>query len=112
MSTQVQELPLYDDPYFEYTLNIEDENKIFTLRWADRTASWYIDIKKEDLTPIIEGVRLVSYFPLLADYALSDKNITGYIYLVDSGDYISNKLSNNPEALKQYYRMFYIYEEE
>ena len=112
MATIVLEIPTYVDPYFQYTTVIEDSTKLITLRWMDRTSSWYLDIKQEDLTPVVEGVKLVPYYPVLIDYALSDSGISGYFLLVDSGSYISNKLGDNPEALNQYYKLYYVYEEE
>jgi hypothetical protein len=112
MATITLEIPTYPEPYFQYTTVIEDSNKLITLRWVDRTSSWYIDIKQEDLTPIVEGVRLVPYYPLLTDYALTSAGMTGYFLLIDSGSYLSNKLGENPEALNQYYKLYYIYEEQ
>lgn len=109
MTSIVTELPLFSDSYFEYSFPLENDTKIFTFRWNNRELAWYFDIKQEDLTPIIRGVKLVAYYPLLADFALAESGITGYLTLVDSGNYASNKLSELPENLPQYYRLFYTY---
>lgn len=111
--TQIStELPLYSDPFYEYRIALEDEARAITLRWQDRTSSWYLDVKQDDLTPIVLGIKIVPYYPILADYQLQGFGINGYFVLVDSGDFVTDKLDTSPEALAQYYRLFYIYEEE
>lgn len=112
MAQVITELPLYDDPYYEYRIALEDEARVMTFRWQDRTSSWYIDLKQDDLTPIVLGIKLVPYYPILADYQLQEKGINGYLVLTDSGDFLSNKLDSSPESLAQFYRLFYIYEDE
>lgn len=112
MAQIITELPLYNDSYYEYRIALEDQARVITFRWQDRTSSWYLDINQDDLTPLILGIRIVPYYPILADYQLQDKGLNGYFVLVDSGDFITDNLSNSPEALAQYYRLFYIYEEE
>ena len=106
------ELPLFSEPYHEYRTALEDQSVLLTFRWQDRTSSWYMDIKQDDLTPIVLGIKLVPYFPILADYQLQDRGLGGYLVLIDAGDFQSNKLNNSPAAMKQFYRLFYVYEEE
>lgn len=112
MAQQFTELPLYPEPFYEYRIALEDEARLVTFRWQDRTSSWYIDVKQDDLTPVVLGIKLVPYYPILADYQLQESGINGYFVLVDSGDLITDKLDASPEALAQYYRLFYVYEEE
>lgn len=112
MAQQFTELPLYSEPYYEYRIALEDEARVVTFRWQDRTSSWYLDVKQDDLTPVVLGIKLVPYYPILADYQLQELGVNGYFVLVDSGDFITDKLSASPEALAQYYRLFYVYEEE
>jgi hypothetical protein len=112
MTQLITELPLYSEPYHEYRIALEDQARVVTFRWQDRTSSWYIDLKQDDLTPIVLGVRIVPYYPILADYQLQEKGINGYFVLVDKGDFISDKLNTSPQSLSQFYRLFYIYEDE
>lgn len=106
------QLPLFTDVYHEYSLPLEDDNFILTFLWQERTSSWYMDIRKDDLTPVVLGIRLVIDFPILADYKLKDFGLNGYFVLEDKGQYISNKLSTSPEALADNYQLFYLYPEE
>lgn len=112
MAQQFTELPLYSDSYYEYRIALEDEARVVTFRWQDRTSSWYLDVKQDDLTPVVLGIKLVPYYPILADYQLQELGINGYFVLVDSGDFITDKIATSPEALAQYYKLFYVYEEE
>jgi hypothetical protein len=112
MTQIVTEMPLYPEPYYEYRVALEDQARVVTFRWQDRTSSWHMDIKQDDLTPIVLGIKLVPYFPILADYQLQDKGLSGYFVLVDSGDFLSNQLNSSPKALQQFYRLFYVYEDE
>lgn len=105
------ELPLFDSDYYEYTINFEGESRIITFMWNYRSSCWHFDIRQDDLTPIVLGVKLVPYYPMLSDYQLQDHGLNGYLYLTDSGSYVSNKLNESIENLAKHYRLFYIYEE-
>lgn len=109
MTSVVTELPLFSDPYFEYTTPLEDENFVITFRWNERSMDWYLEVFKEDLTPVIKSMKLVSYYPVMADFAFKESGLSGYFTLVDSGDKVSNKLKLGPQSLSQYYRLFYTY---
>ena len=110
--TQVVELPLFSDPYYEYTMSLQDQSFIFTFRWMERTRDWYLDIRLDDLTPVVLNYKLVTYYPMMVDYVLSSYGLTGYFLLSDSGTFETSKLSDSVESLSNYYRLFYVYEEE
>lgn len=111
--TVITELPLYPEPYYQYVAELEDSNRVFQFRWVDRTSSWYMDILQDDKTPILLGIKLVAYFPIMADYQLQKHGITGFFVLLDKGATISDGLSDNDvTALSTHYRLFYINNEE
>ena len=112
MAQVFTELPLYSDPFYEYRIALEDQARVVSFRWQDRTSSWYMDIKQDDLTPVVLSIKLVPYYPILADYQLQESGLNGYLVLVDKGDFITNKLNESTNSLPQFYRLFYIYEEE
>lgn len=106
------ELPLFLDPFYEYTFTLEDQVFVITYKWLSRTRDWYIDITLEDLTPVLLNYKLVPNYPMIIDYDLSEHGITGYFLLINSGEFIDDRLSNSVESLSNYYRLFYFYEEE
>lgn len=108
----IVQLPLHADYYFEYSIPLEDDNFILTFLWQERSSAWYLDIRKDDLTPVVLGIKLVPYYPILADYQLKDFGLNGYFALEDSGQYISDSLNTTAEALYKNYNLFYIYPEE
>lgn len=111
MASIVTELPLYSEPYFEYAINLEDVTRTLTFRWQDRNSSWYLDVRQGDDEYIVKGVRLVQDFPILYEYVLDEKDMSGYFCLIDAGDYSSGKLADDYTSLAKFYRLFYIYTE-
>lgn len=110
MKRSITEIPLYSDPYFSYSVALEGVNRTLTFKWNTRTSSWSFNVVHDDGTVIVQGIRLVLDYPILVDYRLGGKELTGYFVLVDSGDFPSNKLSTSPDALPQWYKFFYVYE--
>ncbi len=109
MTTTTIELPLYNDPYFSYDIDLQGTNRKLTFRWNERASSWHFDIIHDTGEPVVLGVRMVKNYPMLIDYELTGFGLNGYFALVDAGEYKSGKLSTSPEALVQWYRLFYIY---
>lgn len=103
------ELPLYQDIYYTYSIGLETSKYVFTFLWNDRAKSWHMDIRKEDQTPVVLGIKMVSSFPLMADYTLEDHDITGYFVLMPKTREMGI-LSDNPNNMAQYYRLYYVYE--
>ena len=109
MTTNIIELPLYSDPYFSYNIDLEGVNRTLTFRWNDRANSWHFDITQEEGKSVVAGIRVVANYPMLVDYQLDEYSMTGYFALVDAGSFSSGKLDTKPEAMSQWYKLFYIY---
>jgi hypothetical protein len=105
----VIELPLYEDQYYTYTTNLEGARYSLTFLWNERDGGWRMDILKEDRTPILLGYKIVSSYPMLADYSLNDDGISGYMVLLPKSKE-AGLLRTAPSAKAQYYRLYYIYE--
>lgn len=107
----VTQLPLSEtDVYYTYSTALEDSNFILTFLWNDRDKAWRMDIRKEDNTPVVLGYKIVSSYPMMADYTLNDDGLSGYFALVPKSKE-SGLLSSSPSAMRQYYQLFYVYEE-
>lgn len=104
------ELPLYpDSKYYTYSCALESKQFNFTFLWNDRDSSWRMTIKEEDLTEIVRAHRLVSSYPMMADYSLESYGITGYFLLLPKTVDLEI-LNEQPGNLAQYYKLFYVYE--
>ncbi len=78
-------LPLFSDPSYTYTANIEKKSFQFSFNWNDRMASWFFDLSTDTGVKILTGQRLVPDFAMTFDYALQDFGLTGF-FLLSAGN--------------------------
>lgn len=102
-------MPTYSDVYYTYSIGLENNKFILSFLWNDRDKGWRMSIRKEDLTPIVLGYKIVSSYPMMADYALQDDGLTGYFVLIPNSNE-NYTLDDQPSSMSQYYSLFYIYE--
>lgn len=109
MATVISKLPLFSDPITSYSVDVEGVNRTIVFKWNNRTSNWHFDLINDDGTVVVEGIKLVPNYPMLVDYQLEEKDLTGYFCLVDAGSFPSNKLNVGPESLPQWYELYYVY---
>lgn len=107
----VVKMPLYSDDFYNYTISLQNQKYNISFLWNERDSAWRMSIKHEDLTPIVVGYKLVSSYPMMADYALEDDGLTGYFLLLPKSVEVG-LLGLNSGNMFQYYDLFYIFEEE
>lgn len=106
----VIQLPLSEtDVYYTYTTALEGSKYNLTFLWNERDMGWRMDIRKEDGTAVVLGYKIVSSYPMMADYALGDDGLTGYFALVPKSKE-AGLLATSSSAMRQYYQLFYVYE--
>ena len=110
MKQVITELPLYSDPHFSYSVSLEKVNRALEFKWNSRTSTWSFNVVNDNGEVVVQGIKLVLNYPILVDYRLAEKGLTGYFFLADAGEFPSNKLSTAPEEIAQWYRLFYVYE--
>lgn len=76
------QLPLASLPAYNYDIEIESIIYNFTFLYNSKFNFWTMDIRRQDLTPIILGVKLVLNYNLRYPYAYPDL-FTGNLYLID-----------------------------
>jgi hypothetical protein len=108
-TTIIVELPLYDDKKYRYSLPLEGLSLQFTYYWVDRCSSWHLDIRREDQTPIILGMSLVSQYPMTVDYTFEDYGLTGYFLLKPVNVSVAPQLGSNMTVMPEFFRLFYVY---
>lgn len=99
-------LPLFQDPFYQYTLALEGETKVFSFYWNERDRHWRMDIRYEDDTPVALGTKLVPLSPILLTNRLEDFNIRGFFAVVPLNDSVDN-IREDYRNLAQYYRLVY-----
>lgn len=104
------QLPLFNDVYYSYTMNIEQENLTFVFRYNERSKSYYVDIYNQDGVPQILGVRIVPEYPLANNHKIG--NLTGYFSVEAKHPSLIEKTRTEPENIAEHFVMFYQYETE
>jgi hypothetical protein len=105
----VTEVPLYQDTYYRYTLNLEGIQRTLNFYWNERDGGWHFDLKNIDGTPVILGQKLVAQYPILVDYRLTSKSLSGYMMLVPNN--IETRVDPlDSSVIPQFFKLYYIYE--
>ncbi len=103
----ITKLPLFTDVFYNYTVSLESRKYILSFIWNDRDNSWRMSIKLDDQTPVVLGYKLVSSYPMMADYSLETYGLNGYFILAPKSVEVG-LLSLDPNNMYQYYDLFYI----
>lgn len=104
-------LPLYSDPTYTYTASLEGTTFRFSFAWSDRTTSWHMSLYTEESETIVEGIRLVGQYPLLADLQLSAFGMTGYFLVMPINALTIETSPALITDLSDRYSLIYLYEE-
>ena len=108
-NTTMINLPLYQDLIYRYGVTLEEEAKQFTFYWNSRCAQWHMDIHNEDRTVIVQGIPLVTQYPILADFPLENHGLTGYFMLLPINTSQVQTLDDSSQIMPQFFELFYIY---
>ncbi len=106
------ELPLRKFPYYSYSADVEGIVRNFVFTFSDHYGVWHMDIYNPDNEEVVTGIKLVPDYPMLLDYALEHKGITGAFYLMPISAENYKDFSTDVEALATYYQLFYFYDDE
>lgn len=110
MSTQYVVMPLFEDAFYSYSISLQDETYVVSVQYNERSEQWLLNLADADSVPIFSGVGLVPLYPIALDYAIFP--LTGFFWLEPIAEINAEQYKMYPEQLNQYYRMYYIYEEE
>lgn len=82
MSTGV--LPVRSDtPAYQFRTDLNGSEYVFDFSFNARDDHWYFDLSDADLSPIVQGVRVVCNWPLLF-YVTDPRCPYGEIYAIDT----------------------------
>jgi hypothetical protein len=101
------DLPLYSDPFYSYSVSLENITYSVEIRYYQRDGIWRMSLFLEDQTPIAQGIALVPEYPILQDYNI--EGMSGFFWLYPIPSIKTEKYVEDPEHLDQYYTFKYIY---
>lgn len=109
-TTIYTELPLFTDSIYEYTISLEEQQRILTFYFNERDMSWRMDIKQIDGTKIAMGTKLVPEYPMLLN--IKNPNLLGYFYLSTENEKQEARFLQDSGVVPQFYKLFHIYDKE
>lgn len=103
-------LPLYSDADYQYEVSLEGNYYTLRLIYSERDEGWFFEMRDGENSMLVAGERLVPLYPVNLYYNIPE--LTGFLWLEPIGESV-NETVDNPFALSQYYRLYYIrFEEE
>lgn len=111
MSYTLVNLPIYPDPFYDYTVDLQGESIKLRFVVNVRQNLYHFDVVSDSDVVIVEGVALLPNTPLCERYDLSSFGLTGYFYLAPIN--LNTSFENlSTESLPDYYQFFYVFEDE
>lgn len=98
--------PLFEKPFYSYTIDLSDETFALTFRYSNRAQQWFMSIEDAEENVLVRNVGLVPYYPLLQQYAL--ENIPGDFLLIpiEESDLTSASIPNPREIYKTHWLLY------
>lgn len=109
MALQYVSLPLFADPFYEYSIALQGQSLVFRFTYNDRIAGYSIDLLDQDNNPIVIGERLIPGYPIFKEYALFP--LTGWVWMEEIAEIISEPYKAYPDKINEYYQMWYVYDD-
>lgn len=106
----VQICPLFDAPYFTYTMDLSQETFGLTFRYSSRSEGYLLDIFDAEESPIIRNIQLVPVTALIKQYAL-DRIQGEFLLLPIESTSLSESGITNPRELYKTHYLSYITED-
>lgn len=109
MAKKYISLPLFSDAEYEYTVALQGDSYTLRFTYNERMKLYTVSILSADLVPIVMGEALVPSYPMFFEYAIYP--LTGYFYMYEKANIISEPYKVYPENINEYYELVYIYDD-
>lgn len=103
-------MPLFSDAYYTYSIALQGDSYIFEFIYNERAGLYFVNLLDADNNPIVMGEALVPNYPLFFDYATFP--LTGFLWMEEKADILSEPYKTYPDAIDQYYDLFYRYSDD
>lgn len=110
MAEKYVALPLFSDAEYEYTVALQGDSYTLRFTYNERMKLYTISLLSANLVPIVMGEALVPSYPMFFEYPLYP--LTGYFYMYEKANIISEPYKVYPENINEYYDLVYVYESE
>lgn len=77
------QIPLEPNPYYFFTITLEEDLYKLQFRWNYTDAAWYMNVENLSTYRAVNGIKLVTGIDLLQPYALYE---LGSMYMIDLED--------------------------
>lgn len=104
------EMPLFEDAYYQYTISLEEQQRIVTFYFNETDRSWKMDLRNIDGTKVAMGIRMVPEYLMLADYI--NPYLKGAFILSTENEKQSPRFFTDSGVMPQFYRLFHVYDKE
>lgn len=98
--------PLYNSPYYSYTIDLSGETYTLTFRYSSRSEQYLLDIANAEEENLIRGIGLVPYYQLLQQYSL-EAPIGEFILLPIEETGIEGSAIPDPRRIDKTHTLFY-----
>lgn len=103
-------LPLFDEPDYNYAVNLQGQSYILDFKYNERAQLYFLSVYTAENVPIILGVALVPTYPITKDNALFP--LTGFFWMEEKAAILSEPYKVYPDKVNEYYNFFYTWSEE
>lgn len=95
-------LPLFVDPRYNYSIDLEDDVFQFTIHWNENDSAWYLDLLGISNDVNIKGIKLVTGVNLIKPYAILE---LGGLYVIDND---GEGLDPDYDNIGTRYQLYYV----
>ncbi len=104
------EMPLFEDAIYQYTISLEEQERLVTFYYNETDKSWKMDLKNIDGTNVALGIRMVPEYPILGNY--NNPLLKGYFVLSTENTKQGERFFTDSGVMPQFYRLFHVYQKE
>lgn len=101
-------LPLYTDYYFSYVVSLEGNTFTLDFKYNSWSKKWFLSIADQDGNSLIESLALLPEYPVGKNNIIT--GLTGFFWLSPIPSVTTDKYTEDPEDIAQYYTLSYIYD--
>ena len=103
-------LPLFNDPHYSYSVNLEGNTYILEFLFLERLQDWVLTLKDSEQNVLVRNQRLTQDTLLFRDYRLP--NLSGGFYFTQTSKQITaDQAYENIENPKGFFNLYYIYDD-
>ena len=109
MAIKYLRLPLYNDTFYSYSVNLEGNKFQIKLLFLERPSTWIITLKDSEQRTLVSGQRLTPDTPLFGDYRL--ENLSGFFLFTPPSGNDPEDVEQNIQRPKDFFNLYYVYDD-